>query len=160
MNSWLNSDQFLLLKHFCSSKDKKVRLTSLQVSHPPMSSSDWDLTFTWCLPDVHLTTWPLSDLPLTLCTWHSLVLTWHSPDHLTIIWPSPDPYLTLISSLLAKKVIWWWWVVVGQPITDPISGPSFDFTFHVWPWAWQKTKKLDFFFYFCFSCSKSCYFAC
>ena len=28
--------------------------------------------------------------------------------------------------------------MVGQPITDPISGPSFDFTFHVWPWAWQQ----------------------
>ena len=24
-------------------------------------------------------------------------------------------------------------MVVGQPITDPISGPSLDFTFHVWP---------------------------
>ena len=24
------------------------------------------LTFTWCSPDVHLTTWPSSDLPLTL----------------------------------------------------------------------------------------------
>ena len=37
-----------------------------QISHPLMSSSYWDLTFTWC-----------------------------SPDHLTIIWPSPDPQQTL-----------------------------------------------------------------
>mgnify|MGYP006864100716 CR=1 FL=1 len=29
----------------------------------------------------------------------------------------------------------WWWV--DQPITDPISGSSFDVPFHVWPWAWQ-----------------------
>ena len=28
-----------------------------------------------------------------------------------------------------------------QTITDPISGPSFDFTFHVWPWAWQKVLR-------------------
>ena len=73
------------------------------------------------------------------------MFTWHSPDHLTIICPSPDPYLTLISSFQPKKSYvvvvvgggggWWW--VVDQPITDPISGSSFDFTFHVWPWAWQ-----------------------
>ena len=28
-------------------------------------------------------------------------------------------------------------VVVDQPITNPISGPSFDLTIHYWPWAWQ-----------------------
>ena len=37
--------------------------------------------------------------------------------------------------------MWWWWVVVDQPITDPISGSSFDFTSHVWPWAWQYAAR-------------------
>ena len=58
----------------------------------------------------------------------------------TIIWPSPDPYLTLISSLQLKKsymVVVVVVVVVDQPITNPISGPSFDLTIHYWPWAWQ-----------------------
>ena len=75
-----------------------------QVSRPPMSSSDWDLTFTWCSPDVHLTTWPLSDLPLTLTKplpnldcWLGdfelhLNLNWRSPG---IPWPSSDLPLTL-----------------------------------------------------------------
>ena len=39
----------------------------MNLTRPPMSSSDWDLTFTWRSPDVHLNlTWPSSDLPLTL----------------------------------------------------------------------------------------------
>ena len=64
------------------------------------------------------------------------MFTWRLPDLQAIIWPSPDPYLTLISSLQLKKSCMV--VVVGQPITNPISGSSFDFTFHVWPWAWQE----------------------
>ena len=119
---------------------------------------DIHLTFTWRAPDVHLLftwpldnhltfPWPLPDPNLTLIkrfktspelhltfTWHSLTLTWHSPDHLTIIWPSPDLYLTLIGSFWLKKS---YMVAVDQPITDPISGSSFDVMFHVWPWAWQ-----------------------
>ena len=98
-----------------------------QVSRPPMSSSDWDLTFTWRSPDIHPTftwhspnhltiIWPspdphhtltqpwLGDFKLHLTfTWHSLMFTWCSPDNLTIIWPSPDPYLTIISSIQLKK---------------------------------------------------------
>ena len=65
---------------------------------------------------------------------------WCSPEfYLTIIWPSPDPYLTLISSLQLKKSClvggggWW----VGQAITDPISGPSFDF------WLFTIGPELD-----------------
>ena len=66
-----------------------------------------------------------------------LTFTWRSPDvHLTIIWPSSDLPLTLTRPL--PKL---------QPITDPISGPSFDFTFHVWPWAWQLHHgKKDYYF--------------
>ena len=65
------------------------------------------------------------------------MFTWHLPDHhLTIIWPSPDPYLTLISSFQLNKS--YLVVVVDQHTTDPISGSSFDFTFHIWPQAWQK----------------------
>ena len=30
LNSWLNSDQFWLLKHFCISKDKELRIISLK----------------------------------------------------------------------------------------------------------------------------------
>ena len=98
-----------------------------QVSRPPMSSSDWDLTFTWRSPDIHPTftwhspnhltiIWPspdphhtltqpwLGDFKLHLTfTWHSLMFTWCSPDNLTIVWPSPDPYLTIISSIQLKK---------------------------------------------------------
>ena len=47
-----------------------------QVSCPPMSSSDWDLTFTWHSPDTHLN------------------LTWPPDHHLTFPWPLQDPYLT------------------------------------------------------------------
>ena len=48
----------------------------------------------------------------------------------TIILPLPDPYQTFIISFQLKKVVWWvggggW---VGQPITDPISGSSLDFS--------------------------------
>ena len=45
---------------------------------------------------------------------------------LTIIQPSPDPYLTLIISLqvIRSYMVTGGWV--GQPITNPISGPSLD----------------------------------
>ena len=83
-------------------------------------------------------------------TWRSpgdhLVFTCHLPDLQTINWPSPDPYLTIISSIQLKKsyLVGGWWV--DQPITDSISGSSFDVSFHgssfdilfhIWPWAWQ-----------------------
>ena len=106
----------------------------LTITWPP----DHHLTFPWSSPDPYLTLirrfWTSPEIHLTF-TWHSLTFTWHSPDHLSIIWPSPDPYLTLISSLQLKKsyvvVGSGWWV--DQPITDPISGPSFDFTFTFGP---------------------------
>ena len=85
------------------------------------------LTIIWPSPDPHQTlTYPwLGDFKLHLTyTRNSLMFTWHSPDHLTSIWPSPDPYI--ISNFQLKKS----YVVVGgggQPITNPISGPSFDF---------------------------------
>ena len=47
-----------------------------QVSRPPMSSSDWDLTFTWHSTDIHLN------------------LTWPPDHHLTFPWPLQDPNLT------------------------------------------------------------------
>ena len=66
-----------------------------QVARPPMSSSDWDLTFTWHLPDLQ-----------------------------TIIWPSPDPYLTLILVCLQLKkscVVGgggWWWINPLQTLSQ------------------------------------------
>ena len=42
-----------------------VQINGWQVSSQAMSSSDWDLAFTWYSPDVHLNlTWLSSELPL------------------------------------------------------------------------------------------------
>ena len=104
--------------NFKSAKVKLITYRFYRISIPPhyltywilsQTSSDWDLTFTWCAPDVHLTTWPSSDLPLTLTrplpnldleilnfTRTSPGIPWRSPDiHLTT-WPSSDlpPTLT------------------------------------------------------------------
>ena len=115
---------------FINNKKHKFHIHQCQPQIEIWHFPDVHLKFTWP-PDHHLTfPWPLPD------TFHSMTFTWRSPDHLTIIWPSPVPYLTLISSFQLKKVVWWV-VVVGQPITTPISGSSFDVIFHVWHWAWQ-----------------------
>ena len=97
-----------------------------------MSSSDWDLAFTWHSTEIHLNltwphfTWNSLKLHLTL-TWSSpgvhLKFTWPSDHHLTSPWPLPN----LNSSLQLKKscvVVGGW---VDQAITDPFSGPSFVF---------------------------------
>ena len=69
--------------------------------------------------------------------------TWSSPGvHLTFTWPSDhhltsDPYLTFSSFKLNKScVVGGGWVVVGKPITNPISGSSLD----IWRWTWEMTR--------------------
>ena len=77
--SWQVSDCNNLHLQKFTRLEKEV--TRPQVSRPPMSSSDWDLTFTWHSPNIHLT------------------FTWHSPEpHLTT-WPSSDLPLTLTRPL-------------------------------------------------------------
>ena len=61
---------FIIHSHFINISLKDTNFWILwfelkQVSRPPMSSSDWDLTFTWHSLEPHLTTWPSSDHHLT-----------------------------------------------------------------------------------------------
>ena len=63
-----------------------------------MTSSDWDLTFTWSSPD----------------------------HHMTFRWPLTDPYLILIESFqLKKKLSKGWWInplrLQGQVLTFDVS---------------------------------------
>ena len=67
-----------------------------QVSRPPMSSSDWDLTFTWHSTDIHLN------------------LTWPPVHHLTFPWPW-YPYKTL------HVWPWAWQLSQMDLIPDPKS---------------------------------------
>ena len=62
---WLLSTASMLLLTFryffkCYSRTRKFHV------HQSQAQIEIHLTFTWCSPDVHLTTWQLSDLPLTL----------------------------------------------------------------------------------------------
>ena len=81
------------------------------------------LTFTWLLPDLHMTTWHLT-------------IIWQSSDlHLNLAWPSSEPQLTFnwqpnyhltfplhnIRSMSSQKLLGGWFEVWVER----------------WPWAWQ-----------------------
>ena len=141
VNSWVHQDVGYRWYHINIVKPE-VLLTRWplikQVSRPPMSSSDWDLTFTWHAPDVHLTTWPSSDLPLPDPYLTMIKRFQTSPEvHLKFIWRSPgipwrSPDIHLTTSFQLKKscvvVGGWWWInplqtlSQGLVLTFPFTG--------------------------------------
>ena len=58
---------------------------------------------------------------VTQCQTQNTFEIWPSSEPYLTTWPLSDPYLTYFSSLLPPKK-----VAVDQPVTDPISGYSFD----------------------------------